>query len=92
MLAIILAVFAFIRAITYSLKDEKFRGVLILASGMIFLGAVFYHQVEGWSYLDSFYFCVVTLATVGYGDFTPKTVEGKIFTIFFRYKNMSLEC
>jgi voltage-gated potassium channel len=83
MLAVILAVLAFIRAISFSLKDEKFRGVLIFGIGLIVSGAVFYHRIEGWSYLDSFYFCVVTLATVGYGDFTPKTAEGKVFTIFY---------
>jgi voltage-gated potassium channel len=33
--------------------------------------------------LPCFYFSVVTLARVGYGDFTPKTAEGKVFTIFY---------
>lgn len=46
-------------------------------------GTLFYHSVEGWTYLDSIYFCVITLATVGYGDFHPATDLGKIFTIFY---------
>jgi hypothetical protein len=29
------------------------------------------------------YFCVVTLATVGYGDFAPRTSFGKVFTIVY---------
>ena len=33
--------------------------------------------------LDSFYFSVVTLATVGYGDFTPQTDAGKLFTAVY---------
>jgi hypothetical protein len=44
------------------------------------LGTLFYWRVEGRSVLDSFYFCVLTLATVGGGDLAPTTLVGKIFT------------
>ncbi len=43
--------------------------------------SVFYWMVERWSFLDSVYFSVITIATVGYGDLTPQTALGKIFTI-----------
>ena len=33
--------------------------------------------------MDAIYFCVVTLGTVGYGDITPTTDVGKIFTVFY---------
>ena len=47
------------------------------------IGSVFYTLVEGWSLLDAVYFCIVTLATIGYGDFAPKTAAGKLFTIAY---------
>jgi voltage-gated potassium channel Kch len=39
--------------------------------------------LEGWSYVDSLYFSVVTLTTVGYGDFSPQTNAGKLFTVLY---------
>ena len=35
--------------------------------------------------LDSIYFVVVTVTTIGYGDLFPTTSAGKIFTIFFSF-------
>jgi len=63
--------------------NRLFVGLAVLTLTMICGGAIFYHFVEHLKWLDSFYFCVVTLATVGYGDITPKTDPGKLFTIFY---------
>ena len=35
-----------------------------------------------WSNLKSYYFVIVTLTTIGYGDFACETYEGRIATIF----------
>lgn len=53
-------------------------------------GIIFYHFVEKLGWVDAFYFCVVTLATVGYGDITPKTDAGKIFTSFYILVGVSI--
>ncbi|WP_280818020.1 potassium channel family protein [Parasedimentitalea huanghaiensis] len=50
---------------------------------MVLWASVFYRYVEGWSWLDSIYFSVVTISTVGFGDFSPETAAGKIFTMFY---------
>lgn len=51
--------------------------VLTLA-GIVGGGTVFFHRVEGWSWLDSYFFTVITLSTVGYGSLVPATALGKI--------------
>jgi voltage-gated potassium channel Kch len=33
--------------------------------------------------VNAIYFSVVTLGTVGYGDITPTTDAGKLFTVFY---------
>lgn len=65
------------------LRPPRVRFIALLAGSVLGVGVVFYHFVENWSWVDSFYFCVVTLATVGYGDITPQTDAGKIFTSFY---------
>jgi len=43
-------------------------------------GTAFFHYVEGWSWLDSYFFTVITLSTVGYGNLVPVTAIGMIGT------------
>lgn len=57
---------------------------------LVFGGAYIFSLVEGWSYLDSLYFSAVTATTVGYGDFVPVTVFGKMFAIFFAFATIGL--
>jgi hypothetical protein len=65
------------------LKDHDSRPVFYFALGMLALGTFVYHWLEGWSYLDALYFCVISLATIGYGDLTPTTAIAKAFTIVY---------
>lgn len=62
---------------------HAYRILLAFALATLATGTVVYHFVEKFSWLDSYYFSVVTLATVGYGDLTPHTNFGKIFTTFY---------
>jgi len=46
-------------------------------------GAVFYVVVEGWTFVDSMYFAIVTMSTVGYGDLDATTPGSKVFTVIY---------
>jgi voltage-gated potassium channel len=49
---------------------------------IIVAGTAGYHFLEGWSLSNSLYATIVTLGTVGFGDFYPVTTSGKFFAIF----------
>ena len=50
---------------------------------MLLIGILFYASNEQWSYLDSAYWVVCTMTTVGYGDLEVKYDSTRIFAIFF---------
>lgn len=54
--------------------------VIVTLIAILVSGTVFFHVVEGWSWLDSYFFTVVTISTVGYGSLVPITAVGKIGT------------
>ena len=63
-------------------RDPEARPILIYATVNLLLGATLYSWLEGWSFLDSIYFVVITLCTIGYGDLTPTKPITKLLTIF----------
>jgi len=64
-------------------KDHEFRALLGLFVVTLMSGTIFYTTTEKWGIIDSLYFCVMTMSTIGYGDFTPSTPASKLFTILF---------
>jgi len=61
-----------------------------LAAGALLTGTVAYRLLEDWGWVDSFYFSVITLTTVGYGDLSPSTPASKLFTVVYVVTGISL--
>ena len=81
----------FVRAIVDAWRsDIAFRILLALVVSLWVSGTTFFTLVEGWSVLDSFYFSVTTLTTVGFGDPAPTTALGKIFTIVYIFVGLGV--
>ncbi len=60
---------------------SRLEAFLIVFFILIVFGTVGFMVIEGRSFVDSFYFVIVTMATVGYGDVHPVTTAGKICTV-----------
>ena len=63
------------------LPTNKLKISFLILVLIFVTGTIGYHYIEGWSFVDSLYTTVITLATVGYGDFHPEQMSGRIFTI-----------
>jgi hypothetical protein len=72
-----------LRAMWALRRDRQFVSVAALAVVALVSGTGFYSVVEGMRFVDALYFSVVTLTTVGYGDFAPQTDAGKLFTAVY---------
>lgn len=62
---------------------RRYRAIAGTATATLIIGTVFYHFVEHLRWLDGLYFSVMTLTTIGFGDFSPRTDGGKIFTMVY---------
>lgn len=76
----------FFMAIGRSIKHEpQARALLVFVIVILISGTVFFMEVEHWSVVDSIYYCVNTLTTVGTGELRPHTDVGKIFTVIYLF-------
>lgn len=83
MISFFLTFLRLVQAVGRAWRDPEFRNIALMILFLMATGTMFYTAVEGWHWFDAFYFAVITLATVGYGDFAPQTVYGKAFTIIY---------
>jgi voltage-gated potassium channel len=60
---------------------QRLTWILILVLCIIAYGTLGFHFIEGQSWTVSLYWTFVTIGTVGYGDYSPKTSLGMFFAI-----------
>jgi voltage-gated potassium channel Kch len=61
----------------------KYQKTYLALLFILSIGTIFYHFVENFKWLDALYFSVVALTTAGFGDITPVTDLGKVFTMIY---------
>jgi voltage-gated potassium channel len=64
-------------------NNRRILFAILAVTVAIGLGTVGFSLIEGWSILDSLYVAAQTVTTVGYGDLSPATRNGRIFSTIF---------
>ena len=62
---------------------EKIELGIIVIILLILIESLVLMIAESWDFFTAFYASVVTISTVGYGDYTPKTFIGKLSIIIY---------
>ena len=83
MIPLLLAARGLARALVAVWRDPETKALPLVAGSLVLTGSLFYWRFEDWTFFEALYFCIVTLTTVGYGDFSPTTTGTQIFTIFY---------
>ena len=78
-----------LKTIQTSVKELTLLLVCVVISLVLFSSVVYYFEISDQSTTftsipETFWFIIVTMTTVGYGDMTPTTVAGKLLALFAR--------
>jgi len=56
---------------------------IVIVLVFVFGTSIAYKFIEDWSFTDAFYFAIITISTVGYGDVIPTTPAGRALNVIF---------
>lgn len=82
----------FIRMSIILWRKTEVRGLLWVTLLILLSGTWFYYQFEPTitTWVDAYYFTVITLTSIGYGDFSPTTPLTKVFTTFYVFAGLGI--
>lgn len=83
MIPLLLAARGLWRAVLAVWRDPETKALPVAAGALVLTGTLFFWRFEDWTIIQALYFCIVTLTTVGYGDFSPTTAGTQIFGIIY---------
>jgi hypothetical protein len=78
------------RALVAVWRDPETKALPLIVGLLLLTGTVFYWLAGDWSPINSLYFWVVTLTTVGYGDLHPTSDYSRIFTIVYIFLGLGV--
>ena len=83
MLSLLSILRQFWKVMKRGLADVEFRGLSILLGGWLALGTLVYSIYEGWSPVESLYFCFMTITAVGYVEYSASGSIMQLYTIVY---------
>ena len=74
--------------------DSEKKHLIFVATVAILItistGTIVFHFIENWSWIDAYYFTVITISTVGYGDLTPTHPISKFLTTLLIFSGVTI--
>lgn len=82
----------FIRIAAILWRKEEIRGLLAVTLLTIFVGTWFFYRFEPsiTTWVDAYYFTVISLTTIGFGDLSPTIPLTKIFTTVYVFVGLGI--
>ncbi|CAD7967332.1 unnamed protein product [Amoebophrya sp. A120] len=72
------------RVVNLQSKNSRLLFLISLLVAFLLFGASLFHRLEpSWTFLESLYFCFVTLSAVGFGDYTPSSNLSRVVAILY---------
>src|SRR6185369_4320478 len=66
-------------------REPEARALIIFVVLILASGTFFFMEIEHWDVVRAFYYCVLTLTTVGTGELVPHSDAGRLFTVFYLF-------
>jgi len=69
-------------------QTQELSALMLIGAILVFvlflsLGALLFVIWEDWSFFESFYFCFITMTTIGFGDLTPRISDEAFYMVLY---------